>query len=157
MNRKKIVIQRHFGKHRTTEKTVTLYQNTDNTYNGVLINKGQGIGFLRLFRGTTTGTYTEYVDIPITGASFVQDNGIMVDGYYWQPVTSATQFTDEVDDLNSFIVAYYEFNNSNSVIHAKGVTLPTDTDGFVAYDTYETYTTKQTFNGTAWVTNYTAT
>ena len=62
---------------------------------GALINVGNGgaCGYqvmIRLYKGIDTNTepnYTHYVDVPITGASMLYDNGISICGFKWKELS----------------------------------------------------------------------
>lgn len=63
--------------------------------NGILfvLYGGNKCGYktlLRLYRGTTNGVYTEYIDIPISGALHLYDNGYSICGYRWKPLVGGT-------------------------------------------------------------------
>jgi len=76
---------------------------TDNTNAEVsasLTNGGNGMLFsvesgnrpencmLRLYRGTTTGSYDEYVDVPLVNAKHIYDKGTNIAGYAWKSRTA---------------------------------------------------------------------
>lgn len=53
--------------------------------------------FIRLYRGTATNTYSEYVDVPILSASRLNDSGLDVGGYQW-----ISRAPGAVDAVNNF-------------------------------------------------------
>ena len=56
--------------------------------NGVLISPlvypRSDKGTLRIWRGTSTGSYAHYVDIPLISSGYVYDSGSYANGYLWQ-------------------------------------------------------------------------
>ena len=56
----------------------------------------QGCVILRVYRGTATGAYTQYADIPIVSLKTLYDTGVNISGFVWQSRTSGG-----VDSLNS--------------------------------------------------------
>lgn len=82
----------------TTEKNIA----TTNGGNGVMFvcNLGNRLhnGFIRLYRGTATGSYSQYVDIPSMGIGFIFDDGTYVNGFPW--VTRAAGAVDSLQDCS---------------------------------------------------------
>jgi len=62
---------------------------------------------VRLFRGTTTGTYTHYVDIPVKHSKLIlYDCGSHISGLAWQPVGDLTP--------------YQYLTHKNAIVHSCG-------------------------------------
>jgi len=43
------------------------------------------IGILRLYRGTSPGLYSDYIDVPMIGFYYLYDDGLFCNGYNWIP------------------------------------------------------------------------
>lgn len=54
-------------------------------------------GFMRIYRGTSTGSYTSFADVPTIGSSRFYDDGNVVNGVPWQ-----ARAASGVDTINSF-------------------------------------------------------
>ena len=95
----------------SNEKNITL----SDTTKGVSISVNNNLGYgniLRLYRGTTTNSYTEYVDIPNPKSSILYDNGYSVNGFKWTTITATS--TPTYNNINN--IEYYE---DNVVCYAK--------------------------------------
>ncbi|CAL1778362.1 hypothetical protein BRC2024_HCTLARHO_CDS_0094 [Acinetobacter phage vB_AbaS_Silvergun] len=68
--------------------------------NGLTNLSSQGV--FRLYRGTTAGAYTHYVDVPIINCANLYDSGDNVNGYLWQ--TRTTGGKDPVETVGFFKV-----------------------------------------------------
>lgn len=60
----------------------------------IVTNKSKCL--LRVYRGTTTGSYDEYVDIPVSSAMKLYDTGVNISGFVWQ-----SRAAGGVDSINS--------------------------------------------------------
>lgn len=66
----------------STEASVTLTTGTQAVQ--LQITPGVTPALVRIWRGTTTGTYTRYVDVPLAGATtYINDTGTTMQGYAW--------------------------------------------------------------------------
>jgi len=54
---------------------------------------------IRIYRGTATGSYDSYVDVPIMNTSWLYDNGLNVAGYVWKARTPGAVDTVCVADI----------------------------------------------------------
>lgn len=80
-------------------------------------NLGQG-NVLRIYRGTSSGTYTHYVDIPNPKNMNLSDNGYSVNGYKW----IATN--DSVPSLNSANYLERIDTFTTTLVKCKGYSVP---------------------------------
>jgi len=55
---------------------------------------------VRFYRGISTN-YTQYVDVPITGSTYLYDNGISISGFKWKTLTSSENLTSLNTNITS--------------------------------------------------------
>lgn len=72
---------------------------------------------LRLYRGTSTGSYDKFVDVPIFSARLFFDNGTRINGYPWQ-----SRAASGVDTLNGLAEPYVEIQGLN--VYLRGAAVP---------------------------------
>jgi hypothetical protein len=79
---------RKIGKTSSTEVTATPADAVHKLY--LLYSNTTGVqgGSLRIYRGTSTGIYSHYVDMPMSNARLLSDNGLSVAGYVWKARTA---------------------------------------------------------------------
>lgn len=99
------------------------------TTNGVKINIDTAKishNVIRIYRGTSSGNYTQYVDIPNPKNYHVFDNGLSCNGYKWQNTTNST-----IPTIQSCRGGYYEVNIHENTINffAKVIDLTPNTAG----------------------------
>lgn len=67
---------------------------------------------IRIYRGTSTSTYTQYVDIPNPKNLHIFDNGYSCNGYIWQNNTS-----NSIPNIESCRGGQYVLNKNDNVIN----------------------------------------
>lgn len=72
---------------------------------------------LRLYRGTSTGSYDKFVDIPIFSARLFFDSGNEINGFPWQ-----ARAASGVDTLNGLAEPYVEIQGLN--VYLRGAAVP---------------------------------
>ena len=70
---------------------------------------------LRIYKGTTSGTYEQYVDVPCVNSIALVDNGYSVNGFPW----IIRDEPSDVDTLNKAL-GYYKLGN-NTIVYGSGV------------------------------------
>jgi hypothetical protein len=75
---------------------------------------------LRLYRGPSTGSYTEYVDVPMMGGGTMYDDGVAVNGYPWLSRTAGA-----MDTLNNMGAYSIEGTYADPVIVRASSPIPT--------------------------------
>ncbi|MDR2914317.1 MAG: glycoside hydrolase family 55 protein [Tannerella sp.] len=120
---------------------------------GLLIRFANGAlcgnqSILRLYRGTSTN-YTQYIDIPVTGADALYDNGFSISGFRWKSIGG-----EYLTSVNTNITAI-RYNGKN--IECKAPAAPivgTWTEGDIVFNTNPNTTNPNTvhwiFLGGAW-------
>jgi len=78
--------------------------------------------FTRLYRGITTGVYTQYVDIPIRINNYLFDSGNNVNGYKWITLATALLSSD-LSILNNTTIT--EVRTDSSLVYCRGIAIPT--------------------------------
>jgi len=68
-----------------SERSIALTVDGD----GAKIGTDVESGFVRLYRGTSTGSYSDYVDIPVIQMTFIYDTGERANGFPWISRTPA--------------------------------------------------------------------
>lgn len=88
---------------------------------------------IRIYRGTSSGNYSKYVDIPNPQNYYLFDNGLSCNGYKWLDNTSGT-----IPEIQSCRGGYYTYNLSDNVknFHAETLSIYPNTNGkFESFDT----------------------
>lgn len=83
---------------------------------------------LRIYRGTTTNSYDEYVDLPVINTRLLYDDGDEINGFLWQARGAGAADS----------VTFYVLKANQSNVTAYGTTAPTVgtwNQGDVVYDT----------------------
>jgi len=101
------------------EKSFTLTQNGDGINHVIGYSQRGDKGFLRIYKGTSSGTYDQYVDIPIVKLSYVVDNGIRANGFSYKARTSSG-----VDSFNTNISEIIKWNKDGTIV-CRGSGTPT--------------------------------
>ncbi len=112
---------------------------------GVVSNGNQAM--LRLYRGTSTA-YTNYVDIPVAGATYLYDNGISVCGFKWKALTSAENITTANTNITS--VRYNGLNVECKAPAAPQTGVGTWREGDIVHNTSTSSTAFWIFLSNAW-------
>lgn len=81
---------------------------------------------IRLYRGTTTGSYDSYVDIHTIGSTWLHDNGLSVNGVPWLSRTAGAMNT--INSLGSFIKFH------GSLIELTATSIPSSAGSFTVGD-----------------------
>lgn len=92
-----------------------------NASNGARLTVGGGRqqkALLRIYRGTSTGSYDEYVDIPLINMGLIYDNGETANGYKWKARVAGA--VDTVYDCLSG-----KFDGGNIIVRKNTLTAPT--------------------------------
>jgi hypothetical protein len=86
------------------------------TTHGTALGTAQNC-WLRLYRGTTSGSYDKYVDVPIVTGQIrgLVDDGLMVNGYFWQNRTAGA-----IDTF--FLATSVEWDPINDSVICRGAT-----------------------------------
>ncbi|OHD24878.1 MAG: hypothetical protein A2Y38_16230 [Spirochaetes bacterium GWB1_59_5] len=75
---------------------------------------------LRIYRGTTSATYSHYVDVPINKVAYLYDDGYSINGIYnWKVYNGGTPAASE--GLNHFGVSSIEFAGANIIAYMSGM------------------------------------
>lgn len=86
---------------------------------------------LRMYRGTTPGSYSHYVDIPIFSARLFYDSGLALNGYPWVSRTPAA-----IVALNGLGETHFDMVGGNVILRA--ATVPTAGAWLASDDIYRT-------------------
>ena len=89
----------------SNEKSISVSDLTKGVSISIANDLGNG-NILRLYRGTSAGSYTAYVDIPNPKSSILYDNGYSVNGFKW--ITMAAGAVPTYTSLKSI---NYEYEN----------------------------------------------
>lgn len=96
----------------------------------VVLNIGFGTAprnaIIRLYRGTSPGSYSSFVDVHTIGSTWLHDNGMAVNGVAWQSRTAAAMNT--INSLGSFI------KFQGSLIELTATALPGSAGSFIQGD-----------------------
>lgn len=121
--------------------------------NGLLLHMNAGNAdecgnqvMIRLFRGTSTD-YSEYVDIPVTGTSYLYDNGFSICGFRWKALSS-----NDVEKLPNVNTNISSIRYKGKNIECRATSLPTQgdwTDGDIVYERGNVWIR----NGSSWLGN----
>jgi hypothetical protein len=84
---------------------------------------------MRVYRGTSTN-YTQYVDIPITGTTYLYDNGISVCGFKWENIGS-----EYLTSLNTNITSICYKGKNIECYASSPPSLGTWQDGDITFNT----------------------
>lgn len=123
------------GITQTAEMTISLTNNSNAARVGfprsLITNPYVGVMTIRIFRGTTAGSYDRYVDVGVgSDPQFIDTGFMLVTGEQWKSRTSGP-----VDSINSS-VSKIEFDGNTATYY--GTTFPQAggiSDGDVFYDT----------------------
>jgi hypothetical protein len=126
------------GRNTTTETTFTATSNGCN----IVLDEIDSNSIVRIYRGTTSGTYNEYVDIP-NALYTVFDNGISANGYAWKSITPVS--TPDVQNTITGCIS-----NAGLVI-ARGTSTPTIGTWSTGDIIYSTSSTEQGTAGSKYI------
>jgi len=91
---------------------------------------------IRFYRGTSPNSFTQFVDVPISGGHYIYDNGFSICGYRWKSIGS-----EHLTSFNNNIIAL-KFNGKN--IECKAPAAPlygTWQEGDIVFNTNASTTT----------------
>lgn len=101
------------------EVSLSLTQGGNGVVHSVSVGQRGERTILRIYKGTATGSYDSYVDIPLVNLFQVFDNGITANGFPYEARTAGG-----MDSLNSTIVEITKINEDGTVI-CRGSAPPT--------------------------------
>ena len=98
------------GRADPTERSLAL---TQNGTGALLVVSMSNDCSLRIYRGTATGSYDAYVDLPVVNSRLIYDNGELLNGHPW--IARAAAGVDTYFDATSI-----EIGNQNTRVTAAG-------------------------------------
>jgi hypothetical protein len=102
---------------------------------------------LRVYRGTSSSSYSQYIDIPLTGSVYLYDNGISVCGFKWKTLTS----TENITSANTNIVSIRYKGNKIECEAPSAPSYGTWQEGDIVYNTSTSGSTALwIYSGGAW-------
>jgi len=113
------------------EQSVALTNGGSGTRLAIEFNGKPTAAILRVYRGTSAGSYTSFVDIPVFSARIFYDSGAALNGYPWQSRTAGA-----VDTINELGEVGVEFSGGSVAVRAAGT--PTVGTWLVGDDIYRT-------------------
>lgn len=114
-------VDRMLGATGSVERSIAVTNAGDGVRIGAQVDLPYGReSIIRIYAGSSTGSYDKYVDIPVIYSYYLYDNGNDISGFYWQSRTAGP-----VDTLNSFTPESLVVSHDNVTVYTDTPAAPT--------------------------------